>query len=158
MENCDFQKLFLGGTVEDENTTGIIPAGNTTVPCSISSQYFYTIVAIYSVVFVLLFVVILIKIVQCVRNYLHPSPYRKYRSGYDVVVPNNGVRNSNNFNDELNPIVDVLINVSHREYFSEPDTPSEYDNVSLDLGRDEYETNEDIPPDYEHPPSYPSSP
>ncbi|GFT95062.1 hypothetical protein TNCV_1473261 [Trichonephila clavipes] len=158
MQYCDLHKLFLSGTAEDKNVTDIFPAGNTTVPCTKSSQYLYTIIAIYSVIFLLLFVVIIIKIVQCVRNCMRPSPYRQYRSGYNPVTPNNGLSNSNRFPDELNPITDVLINASAIEYLSEPDTTSEYDNVSLDLQREEYNAIDDTPPPiYEYPPSYKSS-
>ncbi|GFQ97425.1 hypothetical protein TNCT_400621 [Trichonephila clavata] len=158
MHYCDLHKLFLSGTVEDGNVTGAFPAGNTTVTCSKSSQYLYTIIAIYSLVFILLFVVIIIKIVQCVRNCIRPSPYRRYKSGYNTVAPNNGLSNSNHFPDELNPIIDVLINASAIEYLSEPDTSSEYDNVSVDLQGDEYNAIEDTPPPiYEYPPSYKST-
>ncbi|GFY56504.1 hypothetical protein TNIN_194941 [Trichonephila inaurata madagascariensis] len=158
MQYCDLHNFFLSGTVEDGNVTDIFPARNTTIPCTISSQYLYTIIAIFSVVFILLFVIITMKIVQGVRNCMRPSPYRQYRSGYNAVAPNNGLSNSNRFPDELNPITDVLIDASGIEYLSEPDTTSEYDNVSLDLQREEHNAIDDTPPPiYEYPPSYKSS-
>ncbi|KAG8190557.1 hypothetical protein JTE90_014037 [Oedothorax gibbosus] len=133
------------GVFQHTNYTTAIPAGNNTLPNSLTLKYVYIIVGIYSVVLTVILIIITIIAFKKLRDCLYPPSYIM-SSGYGTIQRDGDCNCTHRQDGELNPVVDDF----------ERSVESEFDNVSLN--HETYESllhrAKDVPPDYEDPPAY----
>ncbi|GBM52596.1 hypothetical protein AVEN_217047-1 [Araneus ventricosus] len=110
----------------------------------------HVIVAIYAIVIVLVIFIVIMIVVQSIKK----SWPKKDKSGYGAIPRQDRQTSIPQRADDLDPDVEMLDD-NTRTYGPHQDDDSEYDNISLNLGRgDHTDDGEDIPPLYENPPSY----
>ncbi|KAF8796509.1 hypothetical protein HNY73_000876 [Argiope bruennichi] len=142
---------FIEDPSAEESKATAFPAANSTSAFQISAGYMHVIVAIYAIVVVLVILIIIMIVVQSIRK---SWKKKKDGSGYGAIPRHDRQNRIRQRVDELDPDVEIL-DGNNRTYGLPQDDDSEYDNVSLNLGRrDHGDTGADSPPLYEDPPSY----
>ncbi|GIX83587.1 hypothetical protein CEXT_625261 [Caerostris extrusa] len=132
-----------------------IPAANLTTASTMTPHFVYTIAAIYGIVLILVLAIILLIVILNFR--LKSSSKTITRPTYASINNDDRQNYQQVITDEPISSLDILSDTA-RSLINQ-DTDSEYDNVSLDLeriesGKADNEDVENIPPQYESPPSY----